>query len=64
MATLKIKRHCPIGIEARFCKYQETRAKDLPSAMEGDLALFCTIDKLKDCPELKKLQKMLNEVMG
>ena len=64
MAIIKIKRRCSIGIGARFCKYQETRAKDLLSAMEGDLAFFCTIDQLKDCPELKKIQKMVNEIMG
>jgi len=64
MATRKIYRYCPIGIEARFCKYQETRARDLPSAMAKDLICFCTLDKLKDCPELKKIQKMVIEIMG
>ena len=48
-------KECPFGIEKRFCKYQETRAKDLLSAMNGDLVFFCTLDKIEDCPEMKDI---------
>ena len=46
---------CPFGIKMRFCKYQETRAKDLPSVMQGDLVFLCTLTKLDNCPEFKKM---------
>lgn len=52
MATV---RKCPFGIDARHCKHQETRAKDLTSAMEGELVFLCTIDKPEDCPRMKEL---------
>ncbi len=58
MATV---RKCPFGIDARHCKHQETRAKDLLSAMKGELVFLCSLDKFKDCPFGKKL---IDEVLG
>ena len=49
------EKKCPFGIGARFCEYQKTYAKDAFSAMEGKLLFLCTLDRAKDCPELKKL---------
>jgi len=46
---------CPYGISARHCEYQETRAKDLLSTIEGELVFLCKLDKLEDCPFMKKL---------
>lgn len=46
-------RFCPFGIQARDCKYQETFAKDIKSAMEGDLAFVCMLDRKYECPKLK-----------
>ena len=46
---------CPFGVIMRFCKFQETRAKDLLSAMQGELAFFCKLDSLADCPKFKEV---------
>ena len=46
---------CPFASEARFCEYQETRARDVLSAMQGDLVFICTLEKLEDCPKLKEI---------
>ena len=51
---------CPFGINARFCKHQETRAKDLLSAAQGDLAFFCLLSDLTQCPKVKAI---INEGM-
>lgn len=47
------EKQCPF--EARFCKYQETYAHDVFSAMKGELLFLCTLDKIEDCPELKRI---------
>jgi len=52
----KDRKECPFGIEARFCKYQETFANDILSAMGGELVLFCILDKMENCPQIKDLQ--------
>lgn len=52
------EKKCPFGIRTRFCKYQKTYANDVLSAMEGKLLSLCTLDKVEDCPELKRI---LNE---
>jgi len=45
---------CPFGIEARFCKHQESYARDTLSAMKGHIVFFCKLDNpLRDCPRLK-----------
>lgn len=43
---------CPFGITARDCEYQETLAKDVPSALEGDLIFTCKLksQSMRDCP--------------
>lgn len=50
-----IVRRCPFGIDARHCEHQETRAKDLLSAMKGELVFLCSLDKFEDCPRMKEL---------
>jgi len=55
-----IVRECPFGIDARHCEHQETRAKDLMSAVKGELVFLCTLDKLENCPKMKEL---LNSVL-
>ena len=49
---------CPFGIEAKFCKYQRTYAKDLVVAAEMKLIFFCVLDAKEECLQLKR---MLNE---
>jgi len=49
------EKRCPFGIDARHCEHQETRAKNLVSAMKGELVFLCKLDKLKDCPRMKEL---------
>ncbi len=56
-----IVRKCPFGVDARHCEHQETRAKDLMSAMKGELVFLCTLDKLEDCPFMEKLLKEVLE---
>jgi len=46
---------CPFGTKARHCQYQETYAKDPPSAMQGELAFFCTFNELEEYPKLKEV---------
>jgi len=53
--TLTPAKECPFGVEARFCKYQETYAKDLISAAKGELIFLCKLDNhLENCPMLKE----------
>ena len=44
---------CPFGIRMKSCRYQETYAKDLPSAMQGDLVFLC-----KNIPTQKIVQNL------
>jgi len=46
---------CPFGIEARFCEHQETRAKDLVSAIQGDVVFFCLLDDVIKCPKMREI---------
>jgi len=60
MPTEKDLPECPFGISERFCKHQETRAKDILSAMQGDLVFLCVLGDIKDCPEL--FNEMFKEI--
>ena len=44
----------PPSPQGGFCKYQETYAKDVFKAIEGDLVFVCTLDNVRNCPELKE----------
>lgn len=54
-------RKCPFGAEARHCRHQETRAKDLLSAMRGELVFLCGLDSLGSCPHMKEFLKPVME---
>ena len=55
---LAIEEECPFGIKARFCKHQETRARNIISAIEGDLIFVCKLNNwnnlMEDCPMYKE----------
>ena len=50
-------RLCPFGIEARHCQYQETRSKDLLSAVRSELVFICLLDKKENCPRMDGMFK-------
>ena len=55
LADEKDWKGCPFGIAQRSCLYQGTRARDIVSAMAGDLRFFCKLKySLRDCPVFRK----------
>ena len=57
MATKEQTKECPFGIRMRFCKYQETYAGDLSSAIQGKLVFLCKHPNPEDCPEFENLRR-------
>ena len=54
----KEERLCPLGMAMRTCQYQETYAKDLITAITGDLVFVCILDPRKECPKLEEMVKL------
>jgi len=55
LADEKDWKDCPFGIAQKSCSYQETCARDIVSAMAGDLRFFCKLRYLlRDCPVFRK----------
>lgn len=48
-------RPCPFQLQGRDCEYQETHAKDIQAAMQGDIIFVCVLNKSEDCPKLGEL---------
>jgi len=56
--SLAKEEKCLFGIKGRFCQHQETRTRNIISAIGGDLVFICKLSSWNnlagDCPMYKE----------